>query len=87
MRDGSLIEPLGVQEVYVDNFTNHRIINGNMMIDGYRFLEPASDENDIPKTVVIRIVMPAANADEAAQATQAALRATARKMRRAGGSH
>jgi len=65
MRDETLVEPFPVQEIFVDGFSDHIITNGVLTCAGYR-IQPASRLNGDPqKIVVIRLVMPAANLDEA----------------------
>lgn len=64
MRDNTLIEPFAVQEIFVDGFSDHVISNGVMTCAGYRLqMQPGSKEPH--RIVVIRLVMPAANINEA----------------------
>lgn len=64
MRNSGLIEPFAVQEIFVDGFTKHAIHRGNMSCVGYR-MQPAADDAEPVKVVVIRLVWPAVATDEA----------------------
>jgi hypothetical protein len=61
-----LVEPIGVQEVFVDYFTGHISINGVMRCVGVRRI---NNEN----VVVIRLVWPEANTESAIKEARTAL--------------
>lgn len=56
--DEDLIEPLGVPEIYVDNFTKHVSRNGVMSCVGFRDMTEG-------KVVVVRLVWPLVNTSSA----------------------
>lgn len=65
MRDDTLVEPFAVPEIFVDGFTDYSVRNGIMSCVGYR-IQPVSRENGDPvKVVVVRLIWPSANLDEA----------------------
>lgn len=65
MRDETLVEPFAVPEIFVDGFSDHVITNGVMTCAGYRIQPAIRGDGEAMKVVVIRLVMPAANIDEA----------------------
>lgn len=64
MRDETLVEPFSVPEIYIDGFTDHTIINGNMSCVGYRVQPPSRLNGDPIRVIVVRLVWPAATTDE-----------------------
>lgn len=75
VRDESLIEPFAVQEIYVDGFTDHTIINGNMSCVGYR-VHPPTRANGAPiKVIVVKLVWPAGSTEDAINDARKAQRA------------
>lgn len=73
MRDETLIEPFAVDEVYVDGFTGHHQINGNISCYGFR-VQPASRENgEDLKVVVLKLVFPASCVEAAIEEAKAAI--------------
>lgn len=65
MRDETLVEPFAVSEIYVDGFTEHAMINGNMSCVGFRIQPPSRTNGEPQKVIVVRLVWPAASTEEA----------------------
>jgi hypothetical protein len=65
MRDATLVEPFAVQEIFVDGFCDHQVRSGVMTCVGYRVQCPSRQNGSPLKVVVVRLVMPAANINEA----------------------
>ena len=72
MRDQKLVEPFAVPEIFVDGFTDHIIRNGVMTCAGYRLQEPAGEDGQLQRVAVIRLVMPAANLNDAIEDARSA---------------
>lgn len=73
MQDETLVEPISVQEFFVDGFADHRIENGMFSVAAYR-LHPSSELHGEPqKLVIARFVMRVSDASEMQKRTRAAL--------------
>ncbi len=66
MRDEEILEPIGLEDVFVDGFTKHATRNGYMSCIGYRELESGT-------IAVIRLVWPVVNTEAAIEDAREAL--------------
>lgn len=61
MRDETLVEPIAVQEFFVDGFDDYEVKDGILTCAGFRTQRVTLASGEQLRTVVVRIVMPVSN--------------------------
>ncbi len=62
MRDKTVVEPMGLPEIFVDGFSSHVTRNGIMTCVGYRLQDGLGEEL---RVAVVRLIWPEHSTDEA----------------------